>query len=142
VVREKENASFLRQVVNLRRQFARYFYAGEMARPPKLLGQIPTVRADWQWNGVMWVTTDAVLTGAWSQPAAKRVVLLFANVSDQPVTTRVNFDARACGLSARVVRVKSTSDNGTGESFTSVPTLDRDASFPARSACAWEITAL
>lgn len=140
VVREKGNAEFLRQVVQLRRQFARYFYAGEMARPPKLQGTIAKVRADWQWNGVAWVTTDALLTGAWNQPKAKRVVLLFANVSDESIRARVVFDARGCGLVRPVVRVKAFNADGTLEDFVSAPALDRGATFPARSASAWEIT--
>ena len=82
---EKENAEFFRQMVRLRAAFNRYFSAGEMARPPRLLGPIPTVRADWQWSGEWWVTTDAVLTGAWDLPKDKRMVLLFVNVSDETV---------------------------------------------------------
>ena len=50
VVDQPENAEFLRQVVRLRWQLRRYFYAGEMLRPPRLTGDIPTVRADWQWQ--------------------------------------------------------------------------------------------
>lgn len=33
------------------------------ARPPKLLGEIPTIKAAWQWSGEWRVTTDAVLNG-------------------------------------------------------------------------------
>ena len=51
LVNEKDNADFFRRVVTTRGQFRRYFYAGEMARPPKLIGNVPTVSADWQWSG-------------------------------------------------------------------------------------------
>jgi len=51
LAQEKENAEFFKSVVHLRRQLRRYFYAGEMARPPQLTGNVPTVRADWQWGG-------------------------------------------------------------------------------------------
>ena len=34
----------------------------------KLVGEIPTVTADWQWSGEWPVTTDAVMTGAWRLP--------------------------------------------------------------------------
>ena len=54
----------------------RYFYAGEMARPPRLLGTIPRVTADWQWSGYWPVTTDALLAGAWRLPKEKKLVLL------------------------------------------------------------------
>ncbi len=70
VVDEAENFAFFRQVVRLRWLLKRYFYAGQMARPPKLIGQIPRVTADWQWSGEWPVTTDALLAGAWS--AARR----------------------------------------------------------------------
>ncbi len=138
VVNEKENAAFLRQVVQLRRQLVKYFYTGEMARPPKLAGKVPTVRADWQWGGVSWVTTDAVLTGAWRQPSAKRIVLLFANVSAEPVTATVEFDARACGFGKRGVRITPV---GTGDSFTTSADIRREVVFPPQTALAWEITA-
>ena len=93
VVDEAENFAFFRQVVRLRWQLKRYFYAGQMARPPKLVGEIPRVTADWQWSGHWPVTTDALLAGAWSLPAEKRLVLLFVNVGDQPLTVACNFDA-------------------------------------------------
>src|SRR3972149_4841086 len=69
---EKDNPSFLRQLVRLRWRFRRYFYAGRMARPPQLLGDIPTVRADWRWSNEWWVGTDAVMTGAWRLPGENR----------------------------------------------------------------------
>jgi hypothetical protein len=85
VSREADNADFLKRVVALRRRFAEYFYAGEMARPPKLRGAVPKVKADWQWSGEWWVTTDAVLAGAWRLPQTKRLLVLFVNVSDETV---------------------------------------------------------
>jgi hypothetical protein len=65
------------------------------------LGPIPTVRADWQWSGEWWVTTDAVLTGAWQLPKEKRMVLLFVNVGDESVPAQVRFNAAANGIRAR-----------------------------------------
>ena len=139
VVKEKENAEFFRELVRLRRHLARYFYAGEMARPPRLSGEIPTVRADWQWNGVAWVSTDAVLTGAWRQPLAGKLVLIFVNVSDQPVTARVTYDARPYGFSGPLVQVTKLSAAGRGETFTSPPALARETTFPPHTAWAWEL---
>lgn len=142
VVHEKGNAEFFRQLVLLRRMLDRYFYAGEMARPPRLAGQIPAVKADWQWHGVRWVTTEAVLTGAWHQPAAKKLVLLFVNVSDAPVTATVEYDLAAYGFGEKEVRLRQVRAEGpNGESPTPSP-LRRVATFPARSSIAWEITAL
>ncbi|MGA2496964.1 MAG: DUF6259 domain-containing protein [Tepidisphaeraceae bacterium] len=140
LVREKENAEFFRHVVQLRRRLVGYFSAGEMARPPKLTGTISTVRADWQWGGVDWVTTDAVLTGAWHQAAAKRLVLIFVNVSAEAVTARVGFDARPYGFTGPTVRLTKISTDGPGESITIPPLVAREVVFPPRTAWAWEIT--
>jgi len=140
VINEKANAEFLRQVVALRWQFRRYFYAGEMARPPRLLGAIPTVKADWQWGGTRWVTTPAVLTGAWLLPAEKKLVLLFANVSDEHVSGRVEYDAAACGLPDAPLRARTLTPDGEKQRFDTAASIRREESFPARSALAWEIT--
>jgi hypothetical protein len=141
VVKEEQNAAFLRQVVHLRRQLAKYFYAGEMARPPRLVGPIPKVRADWQWNGVAWVTTDAVLTGAWYQSSAKRVVLIFVNVSEAPVTTQVDFDAKPYGFRKSTLRVGALSADGPTAQFHTASHIRREAVFPPRTAWAWELSA-
>ncbi len=141
VVKEKENAEFFRQVVHLRRQLARYFYAGEMARPPRLVGNVPTVRADWQWGGVDWVTTDAVLTGAWHEPRAKKLMLVFVNVSDAPVTARVVYDLGPYGFSDKEVRVRKIGPAGPAETSRLAPRFARETTFPPRTAWAWEATA-
>jgi hypothetical protein len=140
LVKEPENAEFFRQMVRLRAPFSRYFSAGEMARPPRLLGPVPTVRADWQWSGEWWVTTDAVLTGAWQLPREKRMVLLFVNVSDESVSGRVHFNAAANGIRASVLRVqRSTADGNKTEWKKESAVFDRAATFPPRQAEAWEL---
>ncbi len=140
VVKEKGNNEFFRQVVHLRRQLTPYFAAGEMARPPKLLGKVPTVRADWQWGGVDWVTTDAVLTGAWHRPQDRRLALIFVNVGDEPVTARLVYDAGAYGFSGPEVQVRRINPDGPGEQSASPPVLAREATFPPRAAWAWELS--
>jgi hypothetical protein len=139
VIHNPQSADFLRQVVGVRWQLRRAFYAGEMARPPKLQGSIPTVRADWQWDNPGWVTTDAVLTGAWTLPREHRSVLLFVNVSDQPVTARLQIDAAAYGVGGPQVRIATVKATGQGESFVSPSKIERELSFPARSAFALEL---
>jgi hypothetical protein len=140
LVKEPENAEFFRQMVRLRAPFSRYFSAGEMARPPRLLGPVPTVRADWQWSGEWWVTTDAVLTGAWQLPQAKRMVLLFVNVGDESVSGRVHFNAAANGIRASVLRVqRSTAEGNKTEWEKESAVFDRTATFPPRQAEAWEL---
>ena len=139
VIHEKENAEFLRQVVRLRHQLRRYFYAGEMARPPKLAGEIPKVTADWQWSGEWPATTDAVMTGAWSLPNEKRLVLLFVNVGDEPVSARLDFNAPTYGLEEGELHVAKLTAQGSEESFTVPPAFGRELTFPPRTAWAWEM---
>jgi hypothetical protein len=140
VIREKENAEFLRQVVQLRWSLRRYFYQGQMERPPVLVGDIPRVTADWQWQGEWPVTTDAVMSGAWSIPREDRVVLLFVNVADQPVSAQLEVRPGEYGLSAQDLRVTRIDAAGAEESL-SVPALNRHKlALPPRTAFAWEIT--
>jgi hypothetical protein len=140
VLQNQESADFLKQAVGVRWQLRRYFYAGEMARPPKLQGAISTVRADWQWDNPGWVTTDVVMTGAWTLPGEHRCILLLTNVSDQPVTAKLSLDAAAYGLSSQQVKVTTVTSAGPGESFLSPTAVDRELTFPPRSAMAWELT--
>jgi len=86
------------------------------------------------------VSTSAVLTGAWQQPREGRLVLLFVNVSDQPLTARYAFDAARYGLAKRDVRVTRLTADGPGETFTAPATFQRELTFPAKTAWAWEIT--
>jgi hypothetical protein len=137
VIQKPKSAEFLKQLIELRWQLRRYFYAGEMARPPKLQGSAPTVRADWQWDG--WVTTNAVLTGAWTIPGEHRCILQFVNVSDQLVTAKLHVDLAAYGFSAKQVTVKTIGPKGVLETFASPSVLQRNVSLPARSTTAFEI---
>jgi hypothetical protein len=140
VAKEKEASEFFRQMVRLRAEFNRYFSAGEMARPPKLLGPIPTVRADWQWSGRWWVTNDAVLTGAWQLPKEKRMVLLFVNVSDESVPARVHSPAATNGIRVSSFRVRQRTAAGSPTDWQSWPTAsDRSVDLPPRQAEAWEL---
>ena len=141
VVGEKQNMDFLRQVIRLRCQLRRYFYAGEMARPPKLPGDLPTVRADWGWHGGnWWVNTDALLAGAWRLPKESRVAIFFVNVSDQPVAVKVPLDASGYGLPAAKVQVKVFGADRPTETFTESSTFRRDLRLPPFTALAWELT--
>jgi len=133
VVKDKENAEFFRQMVRLRAKFSRYFSAGEMARPPKLLGSMPTVRADWQWFGHWWVITDAVLSGAWQLTKEKRLALLFVNASDQSVSVRLHFDTATYGIRARSLQAQqSMADGSTVDPQIWPSEFDRSMVFPPR----------
>ncbi|MCS7306382.1 MAG: DUF6259 domain-containing protein [Thermoguttaceae bacterium] len=142
IIREKENAEFLRQVVSLRWAMRRYFYAGQMARPPKLVGPIPRVTADWQWSGHWPVSTDALLSGAWMLPDQQKLLLLFANVGDEPVRLRLEFDAAGYGLSGSKFRWVRYTPEGHKETLETPRAFHQDLSFPSRQVCAWECSPL
>ncbi len=140
VARDKEG-DFFRRVVEVRHEFRRYFHAGEMARPPKLVGDMPKVKADWQWSGEWPVTTDAVLAGAWRLPKEKRLVLLFANVSEEPVAATLRFDAKRYGIGARNVRCSVVEDVHSRHASRQLPAqFEERVEFKPRSIQAWQIT--
>lgn len=138
VVDEPENAPFFRKTVRLRHAFRRYFYAGEMARPPRLEGDVPNVSADWKWYPE-WVTTPAVLTGAWRLPKENKTVLFLVNVSDEPVTATVAFDAAEYGFERFPIRAEIHTEEGPIETV-ELKSSAREVTVPPRSAQAWELT--
>jgi len=140
VVNEKEAFAFLRQIVHLRWRLRRYFNAGQMARPPRLGGQIPKVTADWQWHGVWPVTTPAAMSSAWQLPSENRTVLLMVNVGDKPIATHLELDAAEYGVSSDQVRVVVVKSDGEGESFAVSRKFRRDVTLRPRTAVAWELT--
>jgi hypothetical protein len=86
-----------------------------MARPPRLLGTIPHVTADWQWTGHWPVTTDALLTGAWRLPKEKKLVLLLVNVSDEPIQATLALDTTGYDLPAGSLTLTRIGPDGPGE---------------------------
>ncbi|MCS7253444.1 MAG: DUF6259 domain-containing protein [Armatimonadetes bacterium] len=167
IVREKDNAEFLRQVARLRWHLRRYFYAGEMARPPKLVsegelqskskstvsagvshlkvtcgaqlvGKIPKVRADWQWAGEWWVETDAILTGAWKLPRENKLVLIFINVGDQHLRATLVFDGKGYGLTGKQLQVKEITEQGSNLVGDFPLEFRKTINFPAKTALALE----
>ena len=136
VIDQKENAEFMRQIVQLRWHLRRYFYAGEMLRPPKLIGNIPDVKADWQWAGEWWVTTSAVLTGAWKLPQDDKLVLIFVNVSDETVHAKIDFNPTEYGIVGKEVKITT---KGTEEISVDLKKLDNELIFPSRTVCVYEM---
>jgi len=140
IVREEENARFLRQVVQLRWRYRDFFTHGEMARPPQLEGSIPTVRADWQWEGEWWVSAPAVYTGAWQLPGKKRLVLFFVNVADEPVTAILRFHPSAYGIRATRIRlVEKVGESDSGEVQTVSARFERTVNLAPHQAVVWEM---
>jgi hypothetical protein len=140
VVREEGNARFLRQMVQLRWRYRKFFTDGEMARPPKLEGNIPTVRADWQWYGEWWVSAPAVYTGAWQLPTEKRLVMFFINVADEPVTATMRFHPSVYGVRAQQVRLRQLAGDGTvGEEQVVASRFQRALHLPPHGVAVWEV---
>jgi hypothetical protein len=112
-----------------------------MARPPRFSGDLPKVKADWQWSGEWPVTTDAVLTGAWRLPAEKRVLLLFANVSDAAVKVPFRLDPGAYGLKDhRLNRAVSQDGWKPSEASPVSKAIVEEIELAAQSVLTWELT--
>lgn len=141
LVLESPSAGFFRKAVQLRWRYRSFFYAGEMARPPRLGGDIPAVRGDWQWSGECWVETPAILAGAWRLPSENRLVMFFANVSEQPVSASFTFDASTYGFDEKPVHVSVARErDGVAESFGLANHEQRNIAIEPASITAWEIT--
>ncbi len=144
IAAEEVAGPMLQQTVQLRYQLRRYFYAGRMQRPLKLSGTMPTVRADWEWGGEDWVTTDAVMTGVWQLEKERKLAVIFTNVSDKPVTLTVDFDGSHYGIKAKALRLVERSQatfTKNGEHGVDIPSrYSRTITFAPRSATAWEIS--
>lgn len=140
IVREEGNARFLKQVVQLRWQYRDLFIHGEMARPPKLEGNIPTVRADWQWVGEWWVSAPAVYTGAWQMPEKRRLVLFFVNVADEPVSATMRFSPSAYGIRAKQIQItEKRGESDAGEARTVSSRFERRLSIAPHQAVVWDV---
>ncbi|GIV16122.1 MAG: hypothetical protein KatS3mg022_1557 [Armatimonadota bacterium] len=140
IIREQSNARFLKQIVQLRWRYRDFFTRGEMARPPRLEGNIPTVRADWQWEGEWWVSAPAVYTGAWKLPEKKRLVLFFINVAEEPVTATMRFHPSSYGIRAKQIRlVQKRGESDPGERQTVFSRFERRLDILPHEAVVWEI---
>ncbi len=139
IINEKNNAEFLRQVVKLRWILRRYFYAGEMCRPPKLSCDIPKVRADWKWSGEWWVTTDGLLTGAWRLPQDNKLALIFVNVSDEDISANIEFKAKEYDVIVDRIKVSVITQDGVSDVFESASDFQKQITLPKYNALAWEI---
>jgi hypothetical protein len=142
IAEEPVAGGFLRRVVRMRSAFRRYFYVGEMARPPVPSSPVPTVKADWAWYGTTWVTTSALMTGAWKAPNERKLLCLFANVDEKPVSTSIGLDLNAYGVRARSARLRRIVDPD-GPAVGSRPirsTKPVPLALAPRSVEAWEIT--
>lgn len=133
--------TFLKLVVRTRSRHVAYWSRGEMARPPRLAGDVPAVRADWAWYGETWVSTPAVMTGAWKLAAERRLLLLFVNVGNGAVRTAFDWDARTYGVAAAKLRLTVMRDpDAAAGRVESLPVRTRRVlALPARSLQVWEV---
>ena len=82
-----------------------------------------------------------MLTGAWQRPKERRLLLLFANVSDQPVSATLRFDGKAHGIHARTLRCSVTKTIGVSSETRKLPVIFAERiDFPPRSVEAWELS--
>ncbi len=141
VISDAESAAFLRRIARLRYALRDYLAHGEMARPPTLKGDIPTVTADWQWGGKSLVTTPAVLSGAWRAQDG-RLALIFVNVSDAAQSVELDFDAkRYWGEEPPFITVTQRTESGAEEPVREQPKFARNVRLGPREAVAFEISA-
>jgi hypothetical protein len=66
-------------------------------------------------------------------------VLVFVNVSDQPVTARIDYDTTPYGLRGAELKLTKITPEGAGRTGSTPPVVQREVTFPPRSAWAWEI---
>jgi hypothetical protein len=139
IIKRADCGQFLRDCIELRWKLKKYFYAGQMARPPKLIGEIPKVTADWQWRGEWPITTDVIMAGAWRLANENKIVLLFANVSDNSFTQHLGFDAREYGLTGKLLKVTTITPSGLQDRFTLNIADQPELKLTARTVLAWEM---
>jgi len=139
IIKRPDCGQFLRDCIQLRRQLGEYFHAGQMVRPPKLIGEIPEVTADWQWHGEWPITTRAIMTGAWQLHRENKVILLFVNVADQGLTTNVQFNPEEYSLVSRQLKVARIAPGSAESKFTFEANDQHTIEFAPRSVFAWEI---
>jgi hypothetical protein len=137
----EETTKFFRDLCQLRWKLRRYFAAGEMARPPTLAGEMPTLTENWEWaNSKSWfVTTDAVLCGAWALPQDEKLVMMFVNVSEEPVTASFSWDAAAYKITAESVQRRRITADDEGEPERVEARVTEELTFPPLTPWAWEI---
>jgi hypothetical protein len=123
IVDEPEKFDYLKKVVALRYQFREFFYKGEMARPPKLHGNMPRITANWGFDSSSIVTANIIQTGAWRIPSQKKAILLFANFSDQSIENRLEFDVAELGFNPAKIKVTRYNTDGTAIDLPAFPDL-------------------
>lgn len=131
-------APFLRRTVRTREQLARFFYAGQMARPPHLGGTIPTITADWEWQGVAIVTTDAAMSGLWKIPAERKAALILSNVSEKPI--EITLDTKQLDLGNAAANLQLAPLQLDDVTTPNLKNGSNTLTLPPRAIYAWNVT--
>jgi len=141
VYKEPIGGPFIRRMARLRYALKDYLAVGDMARPPHIVGDIPTVTADWQWSGEWIVTTDALLSGAWRAKDG-RVALIFVNVTDKELSAELVFDGEKYGFKKGAsLLVTPRTEEGTQSPQREPSSFRRRLTLPAYQALALEVRA-
>lgn len=141
VYKDPIGGPFIRRMARLRYALKDYLAVGDMARPPRVVGDIPKVTADWQWSGEWIVTTDALLSGVWRAKDG-RVALIFVNVTDLELSAELVFDGEKYGFKkgARLL-VTPRTEEGTQSAKSELSSFRRRITLPAYQALALEVRA-
>ncbi len=91
VIKHEFAGPWLRDLVHLRWRVREFFNEGRMLAPPVLDDNDTMVHADWHRRGLS-ATTPAIIASRWGLPDG-RVLIPMVNVSEEPQTVTLNFDA-------------------------------------------------
>ena len=80
-----------------------------------------------------------MLAGAWELPFAKKLVLIFVNVSDRPLSGRLGLSLPAYGLADKAARLTTVTPDGARRSESVPAKSTRKILFNPHKAFAWEI---
>jgi hypothetical protein len=139
IMHDEVNGPFFRRMARLRHAILPYLSWGEMARPPKLDGDIPQVTADWAWRDNRPITDSAIQSGAW-RARDGRLALIFVNVTDEALSVGLRFDGKQYGLSATTrLSVRSRTEDSVAEPSVREARFSAPIELPAYGALALEI---
>lgn len=150
VMDDPEKFPFIRNAIRLRYQIREYFYRGEMARPPKWLDPMPTTSADWLWGGrPNRNTKNSVQTSLWrilnfeqkqkGVEEVERAVLIFSNVSQKEITSRISINLEELGLANRSFTVRKITSEGVETANLPASVLTEPIHFPPETSWSFEL---
>ena len=132
---------FFRRVARLRYALLPFLSWGEMARPPRVRGDIPNVTADWAWHHYWPVTDSALQRGAWKSRDGG-LALVFVNTSGQPLSGDLTFDGTEYGFAEEATLLLTPrTEDGAGVAVAKPCSFELRLDVPAYGAVAYEAAA-